>query len=447
MTKGLFNKIVVLGFLCTLFILMSQESYGQILKDRGKLKTTKSPGGGFVLFERKIKTQSKKRKVVKNRNASTPGRRGSVKKSRVNPGFSRPLFGSRIRSSSPRFSKKRFVASNGSVVSSGPQKRKVRKKLISPRYSSKPRGAVALASGIRYSPKRKKGKKEVVSPRFSPGARAAITLAQGVRYSAKPKRGKKVVVAPRFSPKGRGAITLAQGVRYSAKPKRGKKVVVAPRFSPKAGDAITLFSPPRYSENPNKGKKPKISPRYSNNKYRSVKIIAKPGFNIFHYVLAIPGGVVLAFRPYNDQIGIFKGWLKRKDLAIEDSYKGYQGEAKTSSKFIKNYRAKRRSKNYLAYDSDFRRKTRFFEKFSIRRQSNLFSGLIIATRSSKNQKASYNNARLATRKQQTKATKNLLKKINKFRIKVDGNKVQPPSVRGRSKKVKFDKKEKGLWYE
>ena len=87
---------------CVLLLLgVPVISHAQILKDRGKLKTVKSEGRSFLLFARKIKTESPRKKTVKKR-----GGRSSA---------SAPLFGSRIKAVSPRYSKRRFIAGRPSA--------------------------------------------------------------------------------------------------------------------------------------------------------------------------------------------------------------------------------------------------------------------------------------------------------------------------------------------
>jgi len=429
---------------------MSQEGYAQILTDRGKLKTVKSDGVGFALFARKIKTESAKKKKTRKRTvrARYSSNKGRVRKRNVNPGFSSPLFGGRVKGTSPRFSKKRFVASNPNAGTRfTPKKKRVRKSGPGAQ-PSEGRAVVQLAGGPRYSAKSKRNRKYAVSPRFSTGSKGAIQLAESPRYSNKPKRKKKFAVQPRFTQGGKGVVKLAESPRYSTNKRQKKKLVVSPRYST-GKDGVIAPYPVRYSEVSKDNKKVKVSPRYSNTSNRNVKIIYKPGFNVFDYLLAIPGGVILAVRPHNEDLALFKGWLKKKDVdKRETGNSKFQGHAKTNIKIIKNYKNKRRAKSLLTYSGDYRRKTAFFEKIYKKKRSNAYSDIVVPSGYNKRRKNMHPSAvNLTVKRASSKTGKSAIKKISEFWSKVDGNKTQPPSVRGRSKKLKFDKKEKGLWYE
>ena len=482
MKASFFNLLIKSGFAILLFVMMSQQSYGQILKDRGKLKTIKS-GGGFILFERKVKTESPRNKNPKKQNvhARFSKQSGKIKKSNVKPGFSVPLFGGRIKSASPRFSKKRFVPGNRNVstrftpakksvkrsggygytskrrealeLAESPRysakPRKLKKYGVSPRYSTSKGGAIELAEAPRYSAKPNRRKKFGVSPRYSPARGEAIELAEAPRFSAKPNRKKKFGVSPRYSPVRGEAIELAEAPRYSAKRKRKKKAVVEPRYSSKKSEGVIEPYPIRYSEVDKRRKKTKVSPLYSDQSKRNYKIIYKPGFTVFDYLLAIPGGVILAVRPHDESIAQFKGWLNKKDVDRKStSNSDFQGNQKRNIRIVKNFRDKRRAKNLQAYNGNFKKKTAFFEKMASKKRSNLYSDIVVPSGYNKRRKLMHPSAvNLTVKRSSTKTGKEIVKRTSRFWTKIDGNKNQPRNVRGRTKKLKFDKKEKGLWYE
>lgn len=466
-----------------MFLMMNQQSYAQILKDRGKLKTVKSDGGGFILFRSKIKTESPRNKNPKKQavRARYSRRNGKVKKSNVRPGFSAPLFGGRIKSASPRFSNKRFIAGNRNVRTKfTPAKKRVkrtggygqtskRKGAIelaeSPRYSAKPRklkkygtspryspskgGAIELAESPRYSAKPKRRKKYGVSPRFSPARGGAIALAEAPRYSNKPKRKKKSDVSPRYSTTRGKSIELAEAPRYSAQVKRKKKAVVEPRYSSKKSEGVIEPYPIRYTEVNKKRKKAQVSPLYSDQSKRNYKIVYKPGFNVFDYLLAIPGGIILAVRPHDESIAQYKGMLKKRDVDRRSTANSdFQGNQKRNIKIVRNFKNKRRAKNLQAYNGNFKKKTAFFQKIANEKRSNRYSDIVVPSGYNKRKKSMHPSAvNLTVKRVSTKTGKEIVKKTSRFWTKVDGNKNQPRNVRGRTKKLKFDKKEKGLWYE
>ena len=336
----------------------------------------------------------------------------------MNPGASAPLFGARIKAVSPKFSKRRFVASNPTVGKRAtPAKRAVRLRKPKPRLTPKRGGAIALAGGPRYSPK-----------------------PSGI--------GKKSRVSPRYSPPRAGALALSQQPLYSAKPRRKKKSVVTPRYTePKKG----VFAPydVRYTEVAKKGRKAKVSPLYSKASKRNYKVIKKPGFTLLDYLVAIPGSVILAVRPHNEQLAEYVGNLKRRDITQHNTkFRKFQGHARREMKIVRNFRAKRRAKSLVAYSGDFKRRTAFFEKLSSKRRSRQFSDVVVPSGYNKHRKdGQLSKVNPKMKKIDTRTGKEVDKKVGKLRSKLDGNKNQPPSVRGRSKKLKFDKKEKGLWYE
>ncbi len=432
--------------------MMSQQTYAQILKDRGKLKTVKSDGGGFILFGRKIKTESpskknKKKQKVKARFSSNTGR---TKRNNVRPVFSTPLFGSRIKSVSPRFSKKRFVGGNSNVAPRyTPKKGRVKVKGGKGWNSPKRPAPVVLANNPKYSAKPKKQRKYGVSPRFSPARTKPLVLKNSPRYSAKPKKKKALGFSPLYSEHRGKVIKLAETPRYSAGPGKRKKAVISPLYSNAKKESVIEPYPVRYSVVGKKGKKAKVSPLFSDQTKRNYKIIYKPGFNVFDYLLAIPGGIILAVRPHDEAIAQFKGWLKKKDVDRKStSNSNFQGNDKRNIKIVKNFNNKRRAKNLQTYNGDFKRKTAFFEKMADKKRSNRYSDIVVPSGYNKRRKSMHPSAvNLTMKKATTKTGKEIIKKASKFWTKVDGNKNQPPNVRGRTKKLKFDKKEKGLWYE
>ncbi|MEL7222669.1 MAG: hypothetical protein AAGJ93_15215 [Bacteroidota bacterium] len=431
-------KLRILMLLCGctfLFFGVSQTSYAQILKDRGKLKTVRSEGRGFVLFARKIKTQSPKKKKTKKRS--------------VSPGSSAPLFGSRIKSVSPRYSRRRFVAGNPNAGTRyTPAKKRVKRRGANPRYSASRNEPVELLGSPRYTPKPRRTKKYGVSPRFSPSRREPVELLSSPRYTPKPRRIKRYGVAPRYSPSRGGAVELSESPRYSAKPNRRKKVVVAPRYSTPRTGVVAPYEV-RYSKVAKRGKKPTITPRYSQSKRRNYKVIKKPGFSIFEYLLAIPGGVILAVRPHDERLAQYRGDLKKRDVdKHQTKNRNYVGGARREIKIVRNFRTKRMAKSLMTYNGGLKRKTAFFQKLSNKKRSRLFSDVIVPSGYNKHRKnADLNNVSPKMVKVKTRTGKTVDKKVGRLRTKVDGNKNQPPSVRGKSKKLKFDKKEKGLWYE
>ena len=389
---------------CVLLLLgVPVISHAQILKDRGKLKTVKSEGRSFLLFARKIKTESPRKKTVKKR-----GGRSSA---------SAPLFGSRIKAVSPRYSKRRFIAGRPSAgPRTTPGKKPVKKNIANPRTSNTRGGPIRLAAGPRYTPKPKAGKKSVVTPRFSEGRGSPVRLSDSPRYTARPKRSKKLVIAPRYT-EPRSGVVAPYAVRYSEVAKRGKK--------------------------------PKVSPRFSQPGKKNQKIITKPGFSVFDYLLAIPAGVILAVRPHNEQLAEYKGDLKRRDVdRHQNKSRKYTGGARREIKIVRNYRAKRMAKSLMTYNGGYKRRTAFFEKLHNKKRSRLYSDVVVPSGYNKHRK----NAQLGSVspkmvKVKTKTGKEVDKKAGRLRSKLDGNKNQPPSVRRKSRKLKFDKKEKGLWYE
>ena len=298
------------------------------------------------------------------------------------------------------------------------------------------------------TPPKKRVKRNAPDPRISQFRREPIELASAPRYSAKPGRVKKYGVSPRYSAARREPVELNERPRYTAKPKRGKKLVVAPRYSEPRGGVVAPYAV-RYSEVAKRGKKAKVSPRYSQPGKKNYKIITKPGFSVFEYLLAIPGGVILAVRPHNEQLAQYRGELKKRDVdRHQTKHRKYVGGARRELKIVRDYRKKRMARSLMTYNGGYKKRTAFFEKLYNKKKSRLYSDVIVPSGYNKHRR----NAQLSSvspkmAKVKTKTGTTVDKKIGRLRSKIDGNKNQPPSVRGRRRKLKFDKKEKGLWYE
>ncbi|MGB3467986.1 MAG: hypothetical protein WBA74_22060 [Cyclobacteriaceae bacterium] len=447
---------------------MVQYSHAQILTDRGKLKTVDRDKKPFIIFERSAKRSAKKK--IRKRDVKTrySNRRGRIKKSDYKPIFSTPLFGNRIKRVAPRFTRRgRIKKSRIDVLGSPAGKGRVtlkesprysdnykrgRKPIVSPRYSNRKGKSVVNAKNPRYTAARKRKKYAKMDIRYTSTAKKIkpLELAEAPRISAVKKRLRKTAVSPRYTDKSHKKIGLGEAPRISDRYKRGKKTIVSPRFSDNGNFKVGRKDEPLYSEVPKAGKKPKVSPRYSKSGSRNYRIVFKNGLNIFDYIMAIPGGIILAVRPYDVSFADYRGWLKRKDF---DKHKpansDYRGKGKRDIRLVRNYKNKRRAKNLMAYDGDYKRKTAFFEKMSDRKNSRKFSDLMVPSGYNKRKKQMHPSAvNLTIKRIPSKTGKKVVEKLSKFRTKVDGNKTQPPNVRGkRRKKLKFDKKEKGLWYE
>lgn len=402
--------VILLGVLST------QNSYGQLLEDRNKLKTERTNKKGFSLY---------KKKAIKR----SPSGQTQTDDKEVSPKYSRKnAAGKSVKTISPRYSRRG-------------REKGIRS--INPRYSSDNAGNVSgRVVSPKYSKRGKQGKVRIISPKYS------INVAgQGTDRAVSPKysrenagQGADRVVNPKYS-----RYTAGSGSDRGVSPKysreragQGADKIVSPKYSRViAGSGSDRMVSPKYSrERAGQGSDRVVNPRSSrytagsgSDKAVNPRYSANPLY-IYKYRLprSISGSMVSEFPKVQH-------YIKRKKNHGEEDWNGpwveivshkrsdisnYGGSMKIKTGLIENYKEKAQKKklsNYTGHTAKHRKGSKMHPSANY-----LY--------------AKYNKSRIA---------RDAMQKASVLWVRVHMNQTDPKGVRKKSPKLKHDKDEAEIW--
>jgi len=286
-------------------------------------------------------------------------------------------------------------------VSAGKQSYKFSETRFSPKspFSAKVHKAASRFSFARNTVKIKNQKTQ---PRYSSQGSSSYSLATAPRYSRQSPSSKKyVVVSPRFSP----------GSPFGA-----RDFVVVPRYSDnnRWTRRDMTASTPRYSEKNRRSRRDIAggSPRYSDERIWSKKDLAtrSPRYSPSAPFKARDLYVAPRYSPGNPFDNI--NWIVKPDFSTN------------KHRFEQNKRMKKENAVFNFESGQYKgvRPTRFNKSNSMHPSSAYKSTLAFNFKSEET-----------------------FRKWNVFWTRLDGNKVQPPSVKEKTDKPKFDRKEIDIW--
>ena len=403
--------VVLLGVLST------QNSYGQLLEDRNKLKTEKSTKKGFSLYKKKAIKRSPLGQTQTDDRIVSPkySRRSNKDKSE--------------RSSSPRYSLNNAGNVGGRAVSPKYSKRgKVGKvRIINPKYSI---GVAGQGTDRTVNPKYSrynagKGADKIVNPKYSVenGGQGADRVVNPKYSRSTAGSGSDRAVNPKYSREnaGQGADKIVSPKYSRVIAGSGSDRMVSPKYSREhAGQGADRVVNPRYSrQTAGSGSDKVVSPRYSVNplyiyKYRL------PNSASGSMVFGFPKAEYNKRRKKNHGEGDWNGpWVEIANHRRSD-ISNFEGEVKIKTGIIEHYKEKsqrRKLSEYTGHTAKHKRSSKMHPSANY-----LY--------------AKYNNSRMA---------RDVMQKASVLWVRVHMNQTDPKGVKKKYPKMKYDKDESEIW--
>ncbi|MEQ6119924.1 hypothetical protein [Reichenbachiella sp. MALMAid0571] len=398
---GLVLLSILLGVVCT------NETYGQLLEDRNKLKTEKATKKGFSLYKKKVIKRSPSGERQTDDKSVSPkfsiGNNASQNTKEVTPKYSRRTKGKKIRAVTPRYSQENAGKSSDKVVTPKYSKRKKSGKItiINPKYSQDIAGQGSDRLVIpKYSRQRAgQNSDRIVSPKYSQDI-----AGQGSDRYVQPKysqnmagQGSDRIVRPKYSKEraGQGSDRIVQPkyTRYLAG--QGSDRIVRPKYSKeRAGQGSDRVVQPRYTRYlAGQGSDRVVQPRFSVNPIYEYKYRLPPSAS---------GSMVFKFP-------VVQHYIKRKKNHGEEDWNG---------PWVKIPDHKR--PEFADYTGKFKKQ---------KKGRNMHP-------SANYMYAKYNNSRIA---------RDVMQKASVLWVRVHMNQTDPKGVKKKAPKLKFDKDETEIW--
>ncbi len=415
---GLVIVTLLLGVLCT------NESYGQLLENRNKLKTEKATKKGFSLYKKKVIKRSPSGERQTDDKSVSPkfstGNDASQNSKDVAPKYSRRTKGKKIRAVTPRYSQENAGKSSDKVVTPKYSKRKKSGKItiISPKYSQDIAGQGSDRMVIpKYSRELPgKGSDRIVSPKYS-RERAGQNSDRMVspKYSQNiAGQGSDRYVQPKYSQNmaGQGSDRIVRPKYSKERAGQGSDRMVQPKYTQYlAGQGSDRIVRPKYSkERAGQGSDRVVQPRYT--RYlagQGSDRAVQPRFSvnpIYEYKYRLPasasGSMVFKFP-------VVKHYINRKKNHGEEDWNG---------PWVKIPDHKR---------PEFAEYTGKFNKQKKGRNMHPSANYMYAK---------YKNSRIA---------RDVIQKASVLWVRVHMNQTDPKGVKKKAPKLKYDKDESDIW--